>query len=260
VTARVLFWSEFFWPYIGGVEIVSAQLLPALCRRGYEFVVVTSHDYLTLPDEAQCAGIPVYRFPFRPALVRGNMAQLVTARRQVAKLKRSFAPDVIHLYGLGPSVFFHLETSKAHTAPLLVTLTNPLPGPVIAQESLQRLLRAATWVTGHAAAIISQARQLVPELTPCSSVIPNWIDIPPFLPDPLPVQAPRLLCLGRLTIQKGFDLALTASCTRHTDRWKSLSRTTAQPMAWRRLRPAMGSESSTCGKPTPGRPRPAIWG
>jgi hypothetical protein len=52
----------------GGGEIVSAQLLPALCRRGYEFVVVTSHDYLTLPDEAHCAGIPVYRFPFRPAL------------------------------------------------------------------------------------------------------------------------------------------------------------------------------------------------
>jgi glycosyltransferase involved in cell wall biosynthesis len=60
---RVLFWSELFWPYIGGVETLSTKLLSALRKRGYEVIVVTSHHYLDLPDGAQYKGIPVYRFP-----------------------------------------------------------------------------------------------------------------------------------------------------------------------------------------------------
>ena len=39
---RVLFWSGTFWPYIGGIEVLGAKLLPALRERGYEFMVVTS--------------------------------------------------------------------------------------------------------------------------------------------------------------------------------------------------------------------------
>jgi hypothetical protein len=49
---RVLFWSEMFWPYIGGVQVLSSKLLPALQQRGYEFTVVTSHGSLDLPDKA----------------------------------------------------------------------------------------------------------------------------------------------------------------------------------------------------------------
>ena len=61
---RVLFWSERFWPTIGGVGISASNLLPALCERGYEFVVVTSKDYFELPENDCFKGIPVYRFPF----------------------------------------------------------------------------------------------------------------------------------------------------------------------------------------------------
>lgn len=63
---RVLFWSERFWPTIGGVGISASKLLPALQARGYEFVVVTLKDYFDLPEEDCFKGIPVYRFPFGP--------------------------------------------------------------------------------------------------------------------------------------------------------------------------------------------------
>ena len=69
---RVLFWSELFWPYIGGAEVLASKLLPALRNRGYEFIVVTSQDYLGLPDEGQYEGIPIYRLPFRKALAGGE--------------------------------------------------------------------------------------------------------------------------------------------------------------------------------------------
>ena len=119
---RVLYWSELFWPYIGGVEVLGTRLLPALRERGYEFIVVTSHDYLDIPDEAGYRGIPIYRFPFRTALSTGNIDQLIEARQRVARLKRTFAAGLVHINSVGPSALLHLDTDDAHPPPLLVTM------------------------------------------------------------------------------------------------------------------------------------------
>jgi hypothetical protein len=89
---RVLLWSDLFWPYVGGPEILAARLMPALRDRGHEFLVVTSHDSLDLPDEARYEGIPVRRFPFRAATASGDLAGLRALRSEVAALKRAFAP------------------------------------------------------------------------------------------------------------------------------------------------------------------------
>lgn len=42
---RVLYWTELFWPEIGGVEVLSVALVPALRERGWELAVVTSHGH-----------------------------------------------------------------------------------------------------------------------------------------------------------------------------------------------------------------------
>jgi glycogen synthase len=208
---RVLFWLEKFWPSIGGVQIFSAKLLPALRARGYEFTVMTGQHSPDLPTEAQYKEMPVYRFPFLTALIDRNVDQILAVRQQVAKLKRTFAPDLVHIHGVGPSVFFCLETTHVYTAPLLVTLTiEEQPEQAIGHELWRHTLHAAAWVTGPATAVLAQARQLVPEITPRSSVIHYGLDVPSLLSEPLPFETPRLLCLGRLTAQKGFDLALTA--------------------------------------------------
>src|SRR5687768_3253934 len=93
---RVLYWTQLFWPYIGGVEVLASRFLPAMQARGYEFTVVTSHGSLDLPDEAEYKGIPIYRFPFHSALHGGNVDRLMTAIQGVAKLKRAFQPNLIH--------------------------------------------------------------------------------------------------------------------------------------------------------------------
>jgi hypothetical protein len=41
---RILFWSETFWPRVGGVENLAARLLPALQVRGHEFLSVGAID------------------------------------------------------------------------------------------------------------------------------------------------------------------------------------------------------------------------
>lgn len=211
MTRRILFASEFFWPYVGGAERLAAALLPALRERGYEFLIVTSHDYLDLPDEGSFQDIPLRRIPFRPALASRDLDRVVEARRQLARLKAAFRPDLVHLNSVGPCDLFHLETTRADRPPVLVTMQQRLSASQVALGTVPgRTLREADWIVGCSAAMLAEIRTLVPEITPRSSVVYNGIGMPSVFPEPLPWAPPRLLCLGRLLDFKGFDLAVRA--------------------------------------------------
>src|SRR5438552_2771561 len=83
---KVLFWSNLFWPYIGGGEYFGAKLVSALRARGYEIIVVTSHDHLDLPDETQYQGVPIFRLPFLKALRDSDAGQFIRTREMVKKV------------------------------------------------------------------------------------------------------------------------------------------------------------------------------
>jgi glycogen(starch) synthase len=205
---RVLFWSLNFWPNIGGIEVLAAKLVPALRDRGHEFLVVAPKSPPELPDEARYHGIPIHRFSFQNTTTPAGIDHLVEIRQKVAKLKRTFAPDLVHINGVGPTDFFHLTTRNAHQAPSLVTLHgewNPQADTIVGQT-----LRAADWVAGCSGAVLDRGLRLAPEITARSSVIYNGLEIPTLAPEPLPFDPPRILCLGRLSPEKGMDLALAA--------------------------------------------------
>ncbi len=203
---HILFWSSGFLPQIGGIEVLAAQFLPAMRERGYEYLVVSSQDDGSLPPSTTYDGIPVRRFPFWQSLA--NIDELANVRQQVAKLKRSFAPDLIHINGVGRDNFFHLVTATAYHAPILVTLH----GEWVPQADaiVKTTLESADWITGCSKAILLKARELAPAIIPRSSVIYNAVAQPPVCPAPPAMQSQRVLCLGRLSKEKGFDLALSA--------------------------------------------------
>jgi glycogen(starch) synthase len=207
---RILFWSETFWPRVGGVENLAARLLPALQARGYEFVVVTWEN-TKVPDQIRYQGIPVYRFPFFSGGHQGSLGPLLENRGRVARLKKEFAPDLIHVNSYGGSVLFHVNTAGLYPSPALVTLHQPLPDEPIGRQSLLGdLLRGAAWVTACSASVLAHAQKLLPEIAPRSCVIHNAVEIPAEDPPRLSFDSPRILCLGRLVPEKGFDLALAA--------------------------------------------------
>jgi glycogen(starch) synthase len=207
---RILFWSETFWPRVGGVENLAAKLLPALRDRGHEFAVV-SWGTPDLPREELYGDIPVYRFPFFPGFRTGNLDPLTDIAAQVTKLKRDFGPDLVHVNSYGGSVLFHLMTATACPAPMLVTLHQALPNEPVRHETLLgKVLRSADWVTTCSKAVLEQTRELLPEISSRTSVIYNALELPDASAVPLRFDAPRLLCLGRLVQNKGFDLALEA--------------------------------------------------
>lgn len=208
---RVLFWSELFWPYGGGAQFVGLNLMHGLRDRGHEFIVVTRQDDPELPDEDNYQGFPIYRFPFFSALAERDLTQLISIRKGIAKLKRQFAPDLVHINCFGLSILFHLDTVKAHSAPLLLTLqSEKYPPPGEHDTVLERALRSAAWITAPSAKTVEYARQLLPGVELPASHIHNGLAAPSIEPAKLPVDMPLLLCLGRLVPNKGFDLALQA--------------------------------------------------
>ncbi len=207
---RLLFWTRVYWPYIGGVEVFSIKLLAALRGRGHEVAVVTSHGSLDLPDEDTYGGVPIHRMPFHAALMKRDPAAFMAARRRVADLKKSFAPDVVHINFADPSVLFHLETAAAHPVPFLVTI-HVLPKHTVWLDTLLgRMLREARWVVTTTETMMADLNTLAPETAGRSSVIYYGIETPALAPASRPLDAPRLVCLGRIVRDKGFDVALAA--------------------------------------------------
>ena len=212
---RVLFWSELFWPYVGGPELLAAKLLLALAARGYGVTVVTSHYYLDLPDEADYCGIPIHRFPFRTALTGAGMKEWPNIRQNLARLKRICAPQLVHINGLGASTIFNGPSGQTPEPPSLITL-HTLHGQLENGRAgrtdtlFERALASADWIACVSQAVLRDARRLVPEILSRSSVVYNGLAGPNIVVEPLPFTPPRLLCLGRLIPAKGFDVALKA--------------------------------------------------
>jgi glycogen(starch) synthase len=209
---RILFWTDAFWPNIGGVEVLGARLVTALRERGHEILVVTRRDQLALAAESSFEGIPVRRFEFLQAAESRDAFRWLELRRAVAALKREFAPDVVHVYHAAFDTILHLDTRDAHLAAELCTIHNAFPDHVLLPGSmLRRLLATADWVTACSAATLERIRRQAPEIADHCSVIVNGLEPSTYPPSPPPLEAPRLLCIGRLaTNEKGFDLALDA--------------------------------------------------
>ena len=207
---KILFWTELFWPYIGGVEVLSMQLIQTLQKRGHQFLVLATHGDRDLPDEETYRDIAIHRFPFQRALLHRDLKMIKTIRERITTLKQSFRPDLIHLNTGQPSVFFHECTKDACAAPTLFTIHSPVGHATDRNSLLGRVLGSSNWVAGISNAMLDDARKLIPEIAARSSVIYNGLEMPDLKPAPMDFDTPRLLCIGRVIADKGFDLALAA--------------------------------------------------
>jgi len=212
---RVLVWGELFWPYVGGAELFAARLMADLAPRGYEFAVVTSHDHLDLPDEEIFRGVPVRRFPFRHALATRRVEDLMEQRQRVVAHLEAWSPQVVLLNGVASSAFFCLPAVRAAGASLLLRLNSQpvrLSGGARprAGSLIERVLGSTDWVASASADALEQATSILPAVATRSSVVYSGVETPAESPAPPPPGPPRIVCLGRLVDDKGFDLALAA--------------------------------------------------
>jgi glycosyltransferase involved in cell wall biosynthesis len=209
---RVLYWTDFFLPHIGGVETFSGDLIPALQARGHEVTVVTSSHQPGLPAFEQVGSIPVYRFEIWEALRTSDLEKLVSIRRAVSSLKRQLKPDIAHLH-FGAASYMHLQTRAAACTPTLTTVHVVPPGSLRRHSLLGSIVHASQAVNAVSAVGCQRLSTAFPEVTDRLSFV--YYGLGPSGGSPIEVFPPRfeepvILCLGRLAPQKGFDLALRA--------------------------------------------------
>lgn len=203
---RVMFWSSVYWPHIGGVQVLARHLLPALAARGHEIVVVADQAPPDLAAQEDVDGIRVLRFP----LTRGlrDIDRLTDIRRDLADLRRRFAPDLCHTVALGATdVYQRITQDPERPTPILVSLFGHWPSQYT--RFLSGTLERADWIACDSAQTLEYSYSVAPGATAPRSVIRNAVDVPTVVPAPLP-DVPRLLVAGRLSREKGVDLALRA--------------------------------------------------
>jgi glycosyltransferase involved in cell wall biosynthesis len=209
---RVLYVAHAFWPYIGGLETISATLVAGLRERGYEFSVLTCREDPRLPPTDSWGGVPVHRLDLTSALTLRDAAGLATVRHDAAAIARDWEPDLVHLAFSPQAGYLTLGARLDRLAPLLVSFHGPWPvledaaGPTLTR----RLLDSADWVTACSRASLEQVRGFEPGIAERSSWIPNGLE--PASPPSAPPAAgePLVVGLGRLSPEKGFDVLLRA--------------------------------------------------
>lgn len=210
---KILYWTEGYWPAVGGVPRISAALLRSLTDRGHECVVFTQHDGSDLPHEDRHEGVRIVRFPFWKALAQGDRGLFRKTLKEASVARSELAEDVVHIGQVGPGTLFQrLTTPSAGAPPVLVTMqqAETLEAVDALSALISGALRDAHWIAYCSEAVRqSYARLASPSRAP-HSVIPNALEAPTAGPAPLPWDPPVLLCLGRMVPDKGFDTAVLA--------------------------------------------------
>jgi glycogen synthase len=207
---RILFWTGMYPPYIGGLEVFGQQLVQALCKRGHEIIIIASHREQPLPNLMEVDGVQVYRYHFQAVMQGQNPARIIATRNHIAAVKKAFKPDIIHLNSFDFSGFFHARTANVATCPTLFTVHSTFKFSVEVNSMFGRMLRDAVWVNTVSKAMLDDLRREVPEAAARSSVIHNSLRFPDLQPTTPRFDLPRLLCMGRVVEDKGFDVALDA--------------------------------------------------
>lgn len=207
---RVLFWCELFRPDIGGLEIFGEQLIRRLEKKGFEFAVVTSRRGLVAPERETFEGIELHRYPFQQALQERDLPAAHRITSHLLEFLRAWKPDLIHLNTCGPSLFYFERCVEKLRIPALFTLHSPVPDISKSNSLLGRALLACQAVNAVSQNMLDCALKFCPEIAGRSSVILNGLEEPAEAPTPLSFAPPRILGLGRMVKDKGFDIAIDA--------------------------------------------------
>jgi glycosyltransferase involved in cell wall biosynthesis len=219
---RILMWTSFLRSTYGGLETFLQLLVPRLAALGHEIVIADEEFEADIEEEQYGQTARIVRLPRPEANGAATFAALSEGVRRVERLLAEFDPHLVHVCKACPSLFYLLRSDERRHLPMLFNLHGAHVAPLADPQTLGgRMLRSADWIVACSNATLEHLIALAPEIRSRASVVYNGMPAPPG-----PVAAPsgyppRLVCLGRLHVEKGFDVALAAADLL-LDRWPAL--------------------------------------
>ena len=208
---RILFLTPLYVPHVGGLETLVRQLSGALRSRGHDVAIVTSHGRESRSGDDVVDGVPVRRVDAHDVVETRDAAGILRVELEILRYTRAFAPDIVHSHDAGPVLWMYSRVARRDRRPLVVTLHNVMTRKFASVlPVLAKMLRDADRVTAVSPAVADDVLEYEPSVAARLSVIVNGITPPVHDVSPVPKGPPRLLCMGRLDHQKGFDLAVAA--------------------------------------------------
>ena len=219
---KILVINSEYPPVGGGAGNASAHIARLLAGMGNEVLVLTS-QYGNLPREEKCDGLQILRGPTRRRHAdRSSALEQVlfmagAAFRSLALLRR-FRPDItLAFFGLpSGAVAWLLKTFAG--IPYVVSLRGgDVPGfrpydfwlyHKIAVPWLHLIWHGAAAVVANSQGLYDLARAFDSGVP--IAIIPNGVDPQEFQDGQREWSPPRLLSVGRVVYQKGYDVAMSA--------------------------------------------------
>lgn len=193
--------------YIGGYELLCADVVRGLSKRGYEIPVLTS-NYRSpkSQEEGVFRELAFYEF------WKGRRGKLITAWfewREKCTLQRAlekFQPDLIYLWNMQGLAKSLIQTIEKQGVPAVFSIFGywPLEMPSPERPKLKFALFCSNYVSGF-----YKQKLLIPEK---QAVIYHGIDVPKFCRDPeyKTGKILRLLYVGQVVPHKGVHTIIKA--------------------------------------------------
>jgi glycosyltransferase involved in cell wall biosynthesis len=205
----------------GGAERVASILAGAWIEQGMEVILLTAYppetDFYRLPEKARRL-----TWGFVPETT-GRIRRIAEHLKRVLRLRRAIreaTPDVLIAFGDTTNVMTLISRLGMRVPVIVSERTDPRHAPCgwVTQRIRPWLYRQAKYVVVQSQSVSAWARQTIPGSEVC--VIPN----PLFRPVMLPVarKLKRVMGMGRLTPEKGFELLIEAfaRCAANHREWK----------------------------------------
>jgi glycosyltransferase involved in cell wall biosynthesis len=209
---RICFYTNFFFPEVGGAQMVLHNLATHLVRRGEAVLVLA--PYVPGHNHGGAFPYPVYRYA-KPSSRRFGVRQTL-ARLTWLYWRHRF--QVLHCHAAYPAAYVGATFKKFFGIPLVV---RPYGGDDVRPEGRvrrhPRLARRLHRALAAADAIVAQGRFMQGVIAELGveeqrlHVIHNGVDLAAFATGtPFPHPRPYILGLGELAPHKGFDILLRA--------------------------------------------------
>lgn len=216
---RIALIASSFDPHIGGVELHVADVARELHRRGHA-VEVWAADRGERPAKPFHPDIAVrYLTTPLPARKIGSLLRFAVAApgswRTWKRAHREFQPDVLHVHCFAPTGVYATRLHQQTGTPLVVTSHGETTGDDTSVFTRSVLLRQGlTLALAEAAAVTAPTEYVLDDLRARfgltrGTVVPNGVALD-IEPEPATVAGPYIVAVGRLGVQKGFDLLIEA--------------------------------------------------